>query len=66
MGFRDQVNAWLSTLARAVGIAAVVYEVIGDKFKHPEALVIFGALAGAPDILGALGITITRKRKDDA
>jgi hypothetical protein len=65
MSFRDQVNAWLSTITRVVGIGAVVWEVLVDRLKHPEALVIFGTLAGAPDILGALGITISRKKPDD-
>lgn len=63
MDLNRSVNAWLSTLSRAVGIAGLVYEVVVDRFRHPEALGIFGGLAGLPDVLG-LTASLRRERRD--
>jgi hypothetical protein len=63
MGLNRSVNAWLSTLSRMVGIAGLIYEVVVDRFRHPEALGIFGGLAGLPDVLG-LTASLRRQRRE--
>lgn len=62
MDLNRTVNEWLSTLSRLVGILGLIYEATVDGFRHPEALGIFGGLAGLPDVLG-LTASLRRQRQ---
>lgn len=62
MKLNRQIKEILSTAAQFVGVVGLIYEMVIDKFKHPEALGVFGGLAGMPDILG---LTATAKRRRD-
>ncbi len=44
-------SVWLNLLTRLVAIGGLIYEVLADKLRNPTALVVFGGLAGMPDIL---------------
>lgn len=44
-------DLWIGRLVRLVGIAGLLYELIGDHVANPTALVVFGGLATGPDIL---------------
>jgi hypothetical protein len=65
MDLNRTVNAWLSSLSRAVGIAGLIYEIVVDRFRHPEALGIFGGLAGLPDVLGLTASLRQQRREQD-
>lgn len=44
---------WLKQIMRfGIGGGGLVYEVLIDKLRNPTALVIFGGLAGLPDVIG--------------
>jgi hypothetical protein len=64
MDLNRTVNEWLSTLSRLVGILGLIYCLAVDRLKHPEALGIFGGLAGLPDVLG-LTASLRRQRRDE-
>ena len=49
---RAIIEEWLSTLLRIIGAVGLIYETVIDEFKTPTALIVFGGLAGLPDILG--------------
>ena len=49
---RRNLEEWISTTIRVVGILGLGYEVLVDHLKTPTALVVFGGLAGLPDVLG--------------
>lgn len=35
-----------------IGGGGLIWEILVDRLTHPEALVVFGGLAGIPDVLG--------------
>ena len=48
---RKTLEEWLGTATRFLGILGLIYEVLVDHLKTPTALVVFGGLAGSPDVL---------------
>lgn len=48
---RGLVDGWTSTLTRWMGLVGIGYEMFVDKLRNPTALVVFGALATAKDVL---------------
>lgn len=56
---RQRIDSWLpvlnrllSTICRIIGAVGLVYEIFLDHLREPTALVVFGGLAGLPDVLG--------------
>lgn len=47
-----ELSGWLTLLIRAVAAIGLAYETFIDHLKNPTALVVFGGLAGLPDVLG--------------
>lgn len=45
------VDGWISTATRVAGLIGLGYETFVDKLKNPTALLVFGALATAKDVL---------------
>lgn len=45
------VDGWISTATRMFGLAGLGYETFVDKLRNPTALLVFGALATAKDVL---------------
>jgi hypothetical protein len=52
MGLQRTLSGWLALLIRLVATAGLIYEIAIDQLKNPTALVVFGGLAGLPDVLG--------------
>jgi hypothetical protein len=52
MRLQRTLSSWIALLTRVVAIGGLVYEILVDHLKNPTALVVFGGLAGAPDVLG--------------
>lgn len=52
MNLQRELSSWLGLLTRAVGLGGLVYEILADHLQNPTALVVFGGLAGVPDVLG--------------
>lgn len=51
MSLQRTVSGWLALATRAVATGGLIYEVLVDKLRNPTALVVFGGLAGMPDVL---------------
>lgn len=49
--FDDWLDGWISRLVRLMGIVGVGYEMFVDKLRNPTALLVFGGLATAKDVL---------------
>jgi hypothetical protein len=45
------LDGWISTGTRLAGLVGLGYETFVDKLKNPTALLVFGALATAKDVL---------------
>lgn len=45
------MDGWISTATRLAGLVGLGYETFIDKLKNPTALLVFGALATAKDVL---------------
>lgn len=49
---RVAASFWLAWVTRAIAAVGLVYEIAFDRLQNPTALVVFGGLAGLPDVLG--------------
>lgn len=49
---RGELTAWLRLVTRAIAAGGLIYEILVDHLRNPTALVVFGGLAGLPDVLG--------------
>lgn len=47
---RRSIDGWLGTLSQIMGLIGLAYELAIDKLRNPTALMVFGGLAGLPDI----------------
>lgn len=47
----DWLDGWISLLVRIMGIVGLVYETFVDQLRNPTALLVFGGLATAKDVL---------------
>jgi hypothetical protein len=52
MGLQRTLAGWLALLTRTVAVGGLVFEIAVDRLSNPTALVVFGGLAGLPDVLG--------------
>lgn len=52
MNRRRALSEWLALAIRAVATGGLIYETLIDHLRNPTALVVFGGLAGLPDVLG--------------
>lgn len=50
-GLQAGLEGWISTGTRLAGLVGLGYETFVDKLKNPTALLVFGALATAKDVL---------------
>lgn len=46
---RKEINLWILTGVRVVGIIGLLYELFIDQLRNPTALVVFGGLAVTPE-----------------
>lgn len=51
-------------LCYVVGGGGLIYEVLVDHLKNPTALVVFGGIAGVPEVLGYRRDARRRERED--
>ncbi len=51
---------WLH-VTRTIGLAALIYEVIGDAADRPSLMIVVGAM-----ILGTEGLALGRKKHDES
>jgi hypothetical protein len=68
MASRKAVDEWGQSITKYVGIAGLLYELLVDKLRNPTALVIFGGLAGLPNVLGyreAVKQSIEREKQNE-
>jgi len=49
---KKQREETFGVINRIIGYLGLIYEVVVDKLRTPTALIIFGGLAGLPDVLG--------------
>jgi hypothetical protein len=49
---RDAASFWLSWATRLIAATGLSFETFIDHLRNPTALVVFGGLAGLPDVLG--------------
>lgn len=49
---RPELSGWLTLVIRCISALGLGYEILIDHLQNPTALVVFGGLAGLPDILG--------------
>lgn len=68
---RRSIDSWLPTLnsvlslaIRAIGAIGLVAEIFVDHFRNPTAIVVFGGIAGAPDVLGYAAATREALRRE--
>lgn len=47
-----KLTEWTNVLTRVIAAGGLIYEILVDHLKNPTALVVFGGLAGLPDVLG--------------
>jgi hypothetical protein len=52
MGLQRTLSGWLALLIRLIAAFGLLWEIVGDRLRNPTALVVFGGLAGLPDVLG--------------
>jgi hypothetical protein len=52
MNRQRELSGWLTLLIRTIAAGGLVFETLVDKLRNPTALVVFGGLAGLPDVLG--------------
>lgn len=45
------LDQWLTLIIRVVAVAGLLYEILADHLHNPTAIVVFGGLAGLPDVL---------------
>lgn len=50
-GLQVFLDGWISTATRLAGLVGLGYETFVDKLRNPTALLVFGALATAKDVL---------------
>jgi hypothetical protein len=48
---RDAATFWLNWAIRLIAAGGLLFEILLDHLKNPTALVVFGGLAGLPDVL---------------
>lgn len=48
---QQEMSAWLKLIIRAIAALGLAWEIIGDGLKNPTALIVFGGLAGLPDVI---------------
>lgn len=51
MRLQRELSSWLALITRAVATGGLIYEIAIDQLRNPTALVVFGGLAGLPDVL---------------
>jgi hypothetical protein len=49
---QSALSGWLTLVIRAIAAGGLVFETLVDHLRNPTALVVFGGLAGLPDVLG--------------
>lgn len=49
---KRELSGWLTLVIRALAALGLAYETLIDHLRNPTALVVFGGLAGLPDVLG--------------
>lgn len=54
MNTKLNLSWWLTFITRVAAVLGLVYETLVDRLHNPTALVVFGGLAGLPDVLGAV------------
>lgn len=64
---REQHLKWWAqqVLCYVVGGGGLIYEVLVDHLRNPTALVVFGGIAGVPEVLGYRRNGRRREREDD-
>ena len=66
MRLRSELSAWLTLAVRVIAAGGLGYEILVDHLRNPTALVVFGGLAGLPDVLNYRASVKREVERDEA